>query len=125
LLTKKKGGKMKKTITLILLSLSLVFMFVPIVLAEEPKTGEAVVESGGILDFHSKAVMAAAIAVTIAAAGCGIGQGLATGKAVEGIARNPGAAGQITTPLIIGLALIESLTIYGLVISLLILFVKW
>jgi len=114
---------MKKTITLILLSLSLVFMFVPAVLAQDAKT-EATAE-GGILDFHAKAVMAAAIAVTIAAAGCGIGQGLATGKAVEGIARNPGASGQITTPLIIGLAMIESLTIYGLVIAILILFVKW
>lgn len=115
---------MKKRITLILHSLFLVFMFVPAVLAEQAKT-EAVVESGGILDFHAKAVMAAAIAVTIAAAGCGIGQGLATGKAVEGIARNPGASGQITTPLIIGLAMIESLTIYGLVIAILILFIKW
>ena len=118
---------MKKTISLILLSLCLMFTLLPVIaLAQEgAKETAAVAESGGTLDFHAKAVMAAAVAVTIAAAGCGVGQGLATGKAVEGIARNPGASGQITTPLIIGLAMIESLTIYGLVIAILILFVKW
>ncbi len=114
---------MKKTISLILLSLCLMLTLLPVVaFAEE---AAVVAESSGVLDFHAKAAMAAAVAVTLAAAGCGIGQGIATGKAVEGIARNPGASGQITTPLIIGLAMIESLTIYGLVIAILILFVKW
>ena len=49
--------------------------------------------------------------------GGGIGQGIAVSSALEGIARNPSAAGQIFTPMIIGLALIESLVIYGLVIA--------
>ncbi|MEW6713672.1 MAG: ATP synthase F0 subunit C [Nitrospirota bacterium] len=71
------------------------------------------------------AVIGAGIAVGIAAVGAGLGQGIATGKAVEGIARNPGASGQIMTPLIVGLAMMESLTIYGFVIAALILFVKW
>ncbi|HCC69236.1 MAG TPA: ATP synthase F0 subunit C, partial [Nitrospiraceae bacterium] len=43
-------------------------------------------------------------------------------KACEGIARNPGASGKIMTTLIIGLALIESLAIYTLVVVLIILF---
>ena len=58
---------------------------------------------------------AAALAIGIAALGCGIGQGIATGKAAEGIARQPEAAGDIRGSLILGLALIEALTIYALV----------
>ena len=52
-------------------------------------------------------------------AGLGIGQGRAAGSALDGIARNPGAAGQIRGPMILGLALIESLVIYALIIGLL------
>jgi F-type H+-transporting ATPase subunit c len=39
-------------------------------------------------------------------------------KACEGVARNPGASGKITTTLIIGLAMIESLAIYALLVAL-------
>ena len=59
----------------------------------------------------------AGIAVGVAALGGGIGQGLAVSSALEGIARNPSASDKIFTPMIIGLALIESLVIYGLVIA--------
>jgi len=59
----------------------------------------------------------AGVAVGVAAMGGGIGQGLATSAALEGIARNPNASDRIFTPMIIGLALIESLVIYGLVIA--------
>ena len=61
--------------------------------------------------------MGAGIAIGVAAMGCGIGQGLAAFAALQGIARNPSAAGKIQTPMIIGLALIESLCIYALVIA--------
>ncbi|MFN8010628.1 MAG: ATP synthase F0 subunit C [Holophagaceae bacterium] len=53
--------------------------------------------------------------LAIAAAGCGLGQGKAVMAACEGIARNPQAAGDIRTTMIIGLALIEALVIYCLV----------
>ena len=53
-------------------------------------------------------------------AGAGIGIGLATSKAVEGIARQPGASGKITSALILGCALAEATAIYGLVIGLMI-----
>jgi F-type H+-transporting ATPase subunit c len=62
--------------------------------------------------------VAAALAVGIPALGCGLGMGTGIGGACSGIARNPEASGKITVTMIIGLALIESLTIYGLVISL-------
>jgi F-type H+-transporting ATPase subunit c len=63
--------------------------------------------------------LGAGLAIGLAGLGCGIGQGQATSSAVQGIARNPGAAGQIQTPMIIGLALIESIALYGFVIGIL------
>jgi F-type H+-transporting ATPase subunit c len=58
-------------------------------------------------------VLAAALAVGLASIGPGIGQGNAAGKAVEGIARQPEAEGQIRGVLLLSLAFMESLTIYG------------
>jgi F-type H+-transporting ATPase subunit c len=59
----------------------------------------------------------AGLAIGLAGLGCGIGQGTAANGAVQGIARNPGAAGQIQTPMIIALALIESIALYGLIVG--------
>jgi F-type H+-transporting ATPase subunit c len=66
--------------------------------------------------------LAAAVAVGVAACGCGIGMGTAAGNACTGVARNPEVSGKITVTMILGLALIESLTIYGLVIALILLY---
>jgi len=76
--------------------------------------------SGGAVNI-ALVCIAAALAVGIPAFGCGIGMGTGIGGACSGIARNPEASGKITVTMIIGLALIESLTIYGLVISLILL----
>ena len=62
-------------------------------------------------------VISAAFVLGIAAAAGAIGQGWAISSACEGIARNPTAAGAIRLAMIIGLALIESLVIYSLVIA--------
>jgi F-type H+-transporting ATPase subunit c len=62
-------------------------------------------------------VIAAAFVLGIAAAAGAIGQSRAIVAACEGIARNPGAAGPIRLAMIIGLALIESLVIYALLIA--------
>ena len=59
----------------------------------------------------------AAFVLGVAAAAGAIGQGRAIAASVEGIARNPGAAGAIRLSMIIGLALIESLVIYALLIA--------
>jgi F-type H+-transporting ATPase subunit c len=67
-------------------------------------------------------VLAAALAIGLAAIGPGIGQGNAAGQAVEGIARQPEAEGKIRGTLLLTLAFMESLTIYGLVIALVLLF---
>jgi F-type H+-transporting ATPase subunit c len=62
-------------------------------------------------------LIAAAFVLGIAAAAGAIGQSRAIVAACEGIARNPGAAGPIRLAMIIGLALIESLVIYALIIA--------
>jgi F-type H+-transporting ATPase subunit c len=80
---------------------------------------EVAASSTGITDAGVKAI-AAALAVSLAALGCGLGQGKAAGAAYDAIARNPAAYDKIFTPMIIGLALIESIAIYGLVVALLI-----
>lgn len=58
----------------------------------------------------------AGIGMGLAAGMCGIGEGRAVGSAVEALARNPGARSNIFTFLILGLALIESLTLFTLAI---------
>ena len=61
--------------------------------------------------------LAAAIAVAMSTLGPGIGQGIAASKAMEAMARQPEAAGNIRSSMIIALALMEALTIYGLLIA--------
>src|SRR3989339_2205136 len=64
------------------------------------------------------AAIAIAVALlSIAAFGCGLGQGRVVSSAVEGMARQPSMAAKIQLAMIIGLAFIESLTIYSLMLS--------
>jgi F-type H+-transporting ATPase subunit c len=72
-------------------------------------------------DVGMSAALAAGLAIGIAAAGCGLGQGRAGAAALEGIARNPNASDKLFTPMILVLALIESLAIYALVIAIMLL----
>lgn len=59
----------------------------------------------------------AGLAVGLAALGGGLGQGRSASAALEGIARNPQASGKIFTPMIIALALTESLVLLGFLIA--------
>jgi F-type H+-transporting ATPase subunit c len=61
--------------------------------------------------------LAAGFGIAIAAFGGAMGQGKAIAAGLEGIARNPSAQNKIFIPMIVGLALIESLVIYALVIA--------
>ena len=61
--------------------------------------------------------LAAGLAIGLAALGGALGQGNAAKAAYESIARNPQAAGKLNAPFFVGLALIESLVIYALVIA--------
>ena len=58
----------------------------------------------------------AGLGMGLAAGLCGLGQGRAVGSAVEAVARNPGVRPAIFTFLVLGLALIESLTLFTLAI---------
>lgn len=71
----------------------------------------------GISMADAVVALAAGFAIGVAAFGGSIAQGKSIAAALEGIARNPGASGKITTPMIIGLAMIESLVIYALLIA--------
>lgn len=73
--------------------------------------------AGAASDPRGLIALAIGLGLGIAAAGGGVGQGKAASAALEGIGRNPGAAKEIFTPLLLSLALIESLVIYSLVIS--------
>lgn len=74
------------------------------------------------MDQVAARAIAAGIAV-LAGLGAGIGIGVATGKAVEGVARQPEQSGKITTLLIIGAGFAEATAIYGLLVSIILIFV--
>lgn len=107
---------MRKGVILGLVSLAVLFFTNP-VLAQE--AANKMVTGFG---FFSAIVLAAGLGVGFAALGCGIGMGHGIRGACEGVARNPEVAGRITVTMILGLALIESLTIYALVIALILLY---
>ena len=79
---------------------------------------------GAAAEGFGLAAAGIAIGMGIAAAGGGIAQGAAIKAACEGTARNPDASGKISQSLILGLAFIESLVIYALLVALILLFVK-
>jgi F-type H+-transporting ATPase subunit c len=67
-------------------------------------------------------VLAAGLAIGLGAIGSGIGMGHAINGALEGMSRNPETGGRLLTTMLIGLAMIESITIYALVVALILLF---
>ena len=60
----------------------------------------------------------------IAGIGPGVGQGIATGHAASAVGRNPGASGDIRSMMLLGQAVAETTGLYGLLIAMLLLFVK-
>jgi len=70
-------------------------------------------------EFDMKGMLAigAGIAIGLGALGGTLGQSKAAAAALEGISRNPGAASRIQTPMILGLALIESLVLFAFVVA--------
>ncbi|TNF67051.1 MAG: ATP synthase F0 subunit C [Bacteroidetes bacterium] len=108
---------MKKKAAIILLAAFFLLTLAPFVLAAEEAAAEALPGNTGAF-----IALGAGLCLGIAALGGSIGQGIAIKGALDGIARNPGASGKIMTPMIIGLAMIESLVIYSLVVALLLVF---
>lgn len=106
---------MRKILTVLLATVTMM-AFAGVAFAADP----ASVDSAGLGLIGAYAVLG----MGIAAFGCGIGQGLGLKGACEGTARNPEAGNKITTTLILGMAFIESLAIYALVINLILFFVR-
>jgi F-type H+-transporting ATPase subunit c len=100
---------MRNLVRIVLLSLC--FAFVPLAALAEDGTGPG--SGAGMF------AIGAGLAIGLAGLGCGIGQGLTAGNAAAGIARNPGASGTMFTSFILGMVLIESISIYGFVVAVL------
>ena len=83
-------------------------------------TGVAMAAEGAAAGADSKGAaiaIAAGIAVAIAAFGAAFGQGRVGAAAMESIGRNPNAADRLFLPLVLTLALLEALALYGFVIA--------
>lgn len=100
---------MSKFVTGITFVVALVMLAVPGFAAETAAAGGSSV--GGLI------ALAAGLGIGIAAFGVALGQGRATAAAMESIGRNPNSADRIFVPMIIGLALMEALCLYALVIA--------
>jgi len=68
--------------------------------------------------------LGAGLAIGLAASGAGIGMGHLLRGTQEGLARNPNMGGRLQTIMFIGLAFIETLALYGLLVAIILLFVK-
>lgn len=108
---------MKRLLTVSLIVLVAVMMLAPSVFAQDAKPA-----GDPKLSYYGMAVLGCGLAIGLAALGTGIGMGHGLRGATEGTARNPGVSGKIMTTLIIGIAMIESLAIYALVVVLIVLY---
>jgi len=98
-------------------NLSATFTFVVLVLAGATAFAQGGAADAMLADRDKWLGLGAALAIGIAALGGALGQGRAAAAALDGIARNPQANAKIFIPMIVALALIESLVIYGLIIA--------
>nr|ABV22125.1 chloroplast ATP synthase subunit C [Alexandrium affine]ABV22126.1 chloroplast ATP synthase subunit C [Alexandrium affine] len=76
----------------------------------------------GAIWVPALSAVGAGFAIGLAAIGSGVGQGIASGRCIDGISRQPEVADDLRGVLLLSLAFMESLTIYGLVIALVLLF---
>lgn len=111
---------MNRTVKILssLVTMALILCISGLAFGDVTATDAAMAKTEGMAENYGLIALAAGLGLGIAALGGGIGQGRAAAAALDGIARNPGAAGQIRGPMILGLALIESLVIYALIIAL-------
>lgn len=101
---------MRKKLSVMFLVMAVVLMAAPVYAQATPAAGS---DAGRVAMW---VVIASGFGMAIASAVCGLGQAKATAAAAEALARNPAARPGIQLALILGLALIESLALYTLVI---------
>jgi F-type H+-transporting ATPase subunit c len=92
-------------------SFAVTFLLPILAFAQDDRAGS------NLFDVRAWAAAGAGLAIGLGVLGGAIGQGRAAAAALEGISRNPGASARIQTPMILGLALIESLVLLAFVIA--------
>ena len=112
---------MKKVTVVSILTMVMVLGFAALAMAAGVDQG-TIAAGGHIAFLMGMSVIGTGVGVGIAASGCGVGMGLCSKGCMEGSARNPELAGKLTVTMFIGLALIEALTIYALVVALIALY---
>ncbi len=113
---------MKKVTLVSVLTMVLVLGFAALAMAAGGDQSILVAKGGHVAFLMAMSVLGSALGVGIAASGCGVGMGHCARGCMEGTARNPELAGKLTVTMFIGLALIEALTIYALVVALIALY---
>lgn len=115
--------KTAKIIVTILALVSVICIFAVPVTALAAGEGEvAAAAASGLSDTAAKAI-AAAIAIGIPAALGALAMGISIAKAVEGISRQPEASGKIQSLWMLGMVFVETVVIYALVVTILIVFI--
>jgi F-type H+-transporting ATPase subunit c len=112
----------KKVVIRVLVTLAVTVGIMAISAVAFAQTADPNVAVQAKADLSKWAALAGGLGIAIAAFGGALGQGRAAAAALDGIARNPSAADKLFTPMILGLALIESLVIYALIISFVLVF---
>jgi F-type H+-transporting ATPase subunit c len=112
----------RRFLTVLMITMAVMTVVTPLYAQGTPVSAAA--GSPGGTELIKWSIITAGFALAVAAAFGALGQSRGLAAAVEGIARNPSAAGEIRGNLILGLVLIESLVIYVLLISLILFFVK-
>ena len=115
---------MKKSLIYTMLAMALVVVFGPQVMAASEAAAAA---PAGVVDYTKAIVLgcsllAAGIAIAFGTIGTGNGMGQGLNGATNAVGRNPEAQGKILLTMMVGLAMIESLAIYALVIALIVLY---
>jgi F-type H+-transporting ATPase subunit c len=117
---------MKKSLIYVLLAMVLVIVSAPFVFAAK-EVAQAVPAPAATVDYTKAIVigcslLAAGLAIAFGTIGTGNGMGAGLNGATNAVGRNPEAQGKILLTMMVGLAMIESLAIYALVIALIVLY---
>ena len=116
---KKMFRNSREKVLFVLTLLVMLFVAAPVVFAAEAiPAGESYTK----VYFAVGAMIAAGLAIGIGAVGAGLGIGHAAGGACQAVGRNPGVQGKILMTMLVGMAMAESIAIYALVVSLVLLY---
>jgi F-type H+-transporting ATPase subunit c len=115
---------MKKSLIYVLLAMVLVMVTAPFVFAAKEVAQAA---PAGVVDYTKAiiigcSILAAGFAIAFGTIGTGNGMGAGLNGATNAVGRNPEAQGKILLTMMVGLAMIESLAIYALVVALILLY---